>query len=194
MVLCTEQRRRHIDTTAVILNTGFEIIFPTPEVLLLGVQVHQDLGFATNIFYGRGSVVSSLSTRIGALKRVSKVASYKTRLSVYSSLVISRILYVLPLYGGAPNYMITALQHKMNEAMRIVTKRKWDVCGCRLISTTELLNQCGFLSVKQMIYFHSVAAVHKLLVHGAPLYLHQVVTKTLASGVHHRYPTTNADT
>ena len=194
MVLCTEQRRRHIDTTAVSLNTGSEVIFPTPEEFLLGVQVHQDLGFATIIFNGRSSVVSSLSTRIGALKRVSKVASFRTRLSVCSSLVISRILYVLPLYGGAPNYMITALQHKMNEAMRIMTKRKWDIRGRRVISTAELLNQCGFLSVKQMIYFHSVVAVHKLLVHGEPLYLHKVATKALASGVHHRYPTRNANT
>ena len=82
MVLFTEQRRRHIDTTAVSLNTGSEVIFPTTEEFLLGVQVHQDLGFATNIFNGRSSVVSSLSTRIGALKRVSKVASFKTRLSI----------------------------------------------------------------------------------------------------------------
>ena len=40
-----------------------------------------------------------------------------------------------------------------------------------------------------MAYFYSVAAVHKLLVHRAPEYLHQVVTGALASGVRHRYPT-----
>ena len=81
----------------------------------------------------------------------------------------------------------------MNEAMRIVTKRKWDVRGRRLTSTAEVLNQCGLLDVKEIIYFHSVAAVDKMLVQGAPQYLHQVVTKALASGVHHRYPTENAD-
>ena len=194
MVLCTEQRRRHIDTEAVSLNTGTEVITPTQVEFLLGVQVHQDLGFNTNIFNGRSSIVSSLNVRIGALKRISRLSSFKTRLSVCSSLVVSKILYVLPLYGGAPDYMMTALQRKMTAALRIVTRRKWDVRGRRLTSTAELLNQCGLLSVRQMVFFHSVAAVHKLLVHRAPEYLHTVVTSALASGVQHRYPTRTAGT
>ena len=192
MVMCTEQRRRHIDTEAVILNTGAEVISPTPVEFLLGVQVHQDLRFGANLFSGRSSVISSLNIRIGALKRISKLSSFNTRLSVCSSLVISRILYVLPLYGGAPDYMLTALQRKMTAAIRIVTRRKWDVRGRRLTSTADLLSQCGLLSVKQMVFFHSVAAVHKLLVHSAPEYLHTVVSIALASGVQHRYPTRNA--
>ena len=153
---------RHIDTTAVILHTGSEVISPTPVEVLLGVQVDQDLVFGTNIFNGRSSVISSLKIRIGALKRVSKIASFKTRLSVYMSLVISKILYVLPLYGGAPEYMMTALQRKMTEALKIVIWRKWEVRGHCLTSTAELLSQCGLLSVKQMVFYHSAAAVHKL--------------------------------
>ena len=192
MLVCTEQKRRHLDTTAVMLNTGSEVISPSPAEVLLGVTVHQDLGFGTHLITGRASVISSLSTRIGALKHVSRIANFKTRLSVCSSLVLSKILYMLPLYGGAPEYMMAALQRKQAEAMRIVTRRKWSVCGRRLTSTAELLRQCGFLSVRQMAYFYSVAAVHKLLVHRAPEYLHQVVTGALASGVQHRYPTRTA--
>ena len=140
MVMCTEQQRRHIDTEAVILNTGAEVISPTPVEFLLGVQVHQDLGFGANLFSGRSSVISSLNMRIGALKRISKLSSFNTRLSVCSSLVISRILYVLPPYGGAPDYMLTALQRKITAAIRIVTRRKWDVRGRCPTSTADLLS------------------------------------------------------
>ena len=101
---------------------------------------------------------------------------------------------MLPLYGGAPDYMLAAVQSKMTEAMRIVTRRKWAVPGQRLTSTRELLRQCNYLSVRQMVYFHSVAQVHKLLVHHAPVYLHQVVSEALDSGVSHRYPTRAAGT
>ena len=87
---------------------------------------------------------------------------------------------------------MTALQQKMTAALRIVTKKKWDVRGRRLISTAELLNQCGLLSVRQMVFYHSVSAVHKLLMHGAPEYLYKVVTNALAAGVRHRYPTSTA--
>ena len=102
MVMCTEQRRRHIDTTAVNLNTGSEVIFPTPVEFFLGVQVDQNLGFGPNLFNGKSSVW------IGALRRISKIASFKTRLCVCSSLVILKILYVLQLYGSVPEYMMTA--------------------------------------------------------------------------------------
>ena len=132
-------------------NTGSEIIPATELEKLLGYEVHQNLGFGTFLMTGNNSVLSSLSKRIGALKSIAKVSNFKTRLSVCSSLVMSRILYMLPLFGGAPNYMLDALQKKQNEAMRLVTKRKWDDRG-QLTSTRELLKQCNFLSVRQMVY------------------------------------------
>ena len=70
---------------------------------------------------------------------------------------------MLPLFGGAPEYMLQAIQKKQNEAMRLVVKRKWSERGTKLMSTKELLKQCNYLSVKQMVYYHSVAMVHKTL-------------------------------
>ena len=99
---------------------------------------------------------------------------------------------MLPLYCGCPDYMLTALQLKQNEAMRLVTRKKWEVPGLQLTSTKELLRQCGYLSVRQMAYFYSVATVHKTLVHQEPEYLHQILTGALSSGANHRYPTTQA--
>ena len=194
IVVTTKQKRRHIDTAAVTLDTGSEVIAPSQVELLLGVPVQQDLGFGTMLLTGRNSVVNSLSTRIKALKKVSKVANFKTRLHVCSALVISKILYMIPLYGGAPHYMLAAVQRSMTEAMRIVTRRRWEVVGRRLTPTAELLRQCGYLSVRQMVFFHSVVEVHKVVVHQAPVHLHQVVQGALTSGVQHRYPTSAAGT
>ena len=58
--------------------------------------------------------------------------------------------------------------------------------------TKELLKQCNYLSVRQMVYFYSVAAVHKTLVNETPEYLCNVLCKALESGVKHRYPTRTA--
>ena len=188
MVICTKQRRRNIDTMAVTLDTGSEVITPSPAEQLLGVTVHQDLSFAPLLLTGKDSILSSLTLRISALKKVGSISSFNTRLSVCSSLVVSKILYMLPLYAGAPEYMLTGLQL----AMRVVTRRRWEVVGRRLTSTATLLRYCGYLSVRQMAYYHSVASVHKVLLHEAPVYLHQVLSTSLASGVHHRYPTSAA--
>ena len=193
MVMCTAQKRRHIDTAAVRLETGVETITPSPVERLLGMVVHQDLGFGMHLVVGKDSLMSSLSKRITALKKIGKVASFKTRLSVCTSLIVSKILYMLPVYGGAPAYMITALQGKLSEAMRVVTRRRWEVPGRRLTSTAELLSHCGYLSVRQMTYYFSVAAAHKVLVHQAPVHLHQVLSRALASGhQQHQYETRTA--
>ena len=90
--------------------------------------------------------------------------------------------------------MLEAIQKKQCEAMRLVTRRKWEVLGRKMTSTKELLRQCNYLSVKQMIYFYSLATVHKALVHKTPEYIHQVLCKALSSGVKHRYPTRTAST
>ena len=90
--------------------------------------------------------------------------------------------------------MLEALQKKQCEAMRIVTRRKWEVLGRRMTSTKELLRQCNYLSVRQMIYFYSVATVHKTMENKTPEYLHGVLCKALSSGVQHRYPTSKAGT
>ena len=65
MVICTDQKRRHINTQQVILNTGSELIYPTPLETLLGVTVYQGLGFGPYILTGKNSIISSLGTRIG---------------------------------------------------------------------------------------------------------------------------------
>ena len=194
IVITTQQKRRHIDTAAVTLDTGSEVITPSTVVQLLGVPVQQDLGFGTLLLSGKHSVINSLVRRINALKKVSKVATFKTRLCVCSSIVMSKILYMLPLYGGAPDYMLAAVQKKMTEAMRVVTRRRWEVVGRRLTSTAELLRQCGYLSVRQMVFYHSLVEVHKVVVQQAPAHLHQVVQCALTSGVHHQYPTSAAGT
>ena len=96
LVLCPEQKRRYIDTQAVKLTTATEVISPTSTEKLLGYTVHQNLGFGEYLLHRKNSVLSSITKRVGALKKISRIASFKTRLSVCTSLVMSRILYMLP--------------------------------------------------------------------------------------------------
>jgi hypothetical protein len=89
---------------------------------------------------------------------------------------MSTILYILPLYAGCPEYLLTAIQTKQNEAMRQVTGRRWVVPGKQFVSTAELLKQCGWLSVHQLCFYATVLNVQKTLVHKTPEYLHDKLT------------------
>ena len=194
IIMCTQKKRQHVNTAMVTLETGTETITPSSMERLLGLQVHQDLGFGQHLVEGRNSLLCNLTRRINALKSISKVANFKTRLNVCSALIVSSIIYMLPVYGGAPDYMLAALQKKLNEAMRVVTRRRWEVLGRRLTTTADLLRQCGYMSIRQMAYYHSVALAHKVLLHEAPVHLHQILRRALTSGVQHEHDTRTAGT
>ena len=46
------------------------------------------------------------------------------------------------------------------------------------LPTAELLNQCGWLSVKQLVFYHSVVLVFKTLKFKEPIYIFQKLSTT----------------
>ena len=90
---------------------------------------------------------------------------------------MSVLAYLIPLWGGCEEYLIRALQLLQNRAARQVTRLNW------FTPTRRLLNQCGWLSIQQMIFYHSALAIFKTSRSKTPLYLSQkLVTE-------HPYPT-----
>ena len=58
-----------------------------------------------------------------------------------------------------------SLQICQNKVARMVTKLPW------ITPTSVLLNQCGWLSVNQLIFYHSVLLVYKVKLKESPKYL-----------------------
>ena len=83
---------------------------------------------------------------------------------------MSKLLYLIPLWGGSAKYLIRVLQVLQNKAARAVTKLDW------FTPTAELLKQCGWLSVSQLSVYHSVVQVFKVLQARSPKYLHSMFT------------------
>ena len=66
--------------------------------------------------------------------------------------------------------MVRALQIIQNKAARSVTKLSY------LTPAKVLLKTCGWLSVRQLMAYHSLVLLHKTLVHQSPKYLYDKVT------------------
>ena len=103
-----------------------------------------------NLLHSDESVLRALNKRICALKILGKVASFRTRKMVADGIFMSKMIYLITLWGGSAKYMIVTLQKAQNRAARVVTKLDW------YTPTAELLNQCGWLSVHQLVVYHSV--------------------------------------
>ena len=176
MVLTTSQKRKKRGPDlgvagGVVISTPSTTVSSTSAERLLGGWIHQDLKWAEHIQDNDESLIRSLTTRLSALKIVGKVASFKTRKMIANGIFISKLSYLISLWGGCEGYLLQSLQIVQNKAARAVTKLDWNT------STQVLLSQCGWLSVRQLAMYHTVVLVYKVLQNRAPRYLHGMFSR-----------------
>ena len=182
IVLATNQTRRIIDPEELVeIRTPTEIIKPSKCEKLLGGWIHQDLKWDEHIRDNEESLMRTLNSRLGALKMVAKVASFKNRKLIAEGIFMSKLTYLISLWGGCAKYLMKSLQVIQNRAARTVTRLGWDT------PTRELLRQCGWLSVHQLSVYHSVLLVYKVVQTKSPQYLSSMFDTP------YQYPTRQAD-
>ena len=133
------------------------MIEPIKSEKLLGIHIQDDLKWTEYIQNNDKSLIKQLTSRLNALKMISGVANFKTRLMVANGIFCSKLIFQISLWGGTEEYLLNSLQVVQNKAARFVTRRG------RYTHVVDLLNQCGWLSVRQLVFFHSVALIHKTL-------------------------------
>ena len=170
LVMSTRQKRWHRDTTTIHINTPTAIIGPSSVERLLGAQVHHDMKWKEHILDNDDSLIKSLNMRAGALKKISHTASFKTRKMVANGIYMSKLIYLMPLWVGCEDYLVNALQVNLNKVARLVTKL--DI----FTPTTVLMQQCGWMPVKQLMVYHSLVLLYKILKQQSPSFLYQKVT------------------
>ena len=84
---------------------------------------------------------------------------------------MSNMVYLITLWGGAQQYLLKALLVQQLTAARTV-------CGfhCYGWSKKKLLDRVGWLSVRQLIFFHTVLQAHKTISTGVPRPLHASIS------------------
>ena len=116
------------------------------------------------------SLMKSLNKKAGALKKISRTASFKTRKMVANGIYMSKLIYLMPVWMGCEDYLVNALQVNLNKVARLVTKL--DI----FTPTRVLMQQCGWMPVKQLMAYHSLVLLHKTLQQKSPSYLYKKVT------------------
>ena len=150
---------------SVELRAGQFTILPSPTEKLLGCSINQNLKWQTHIQTGESSLIKQLTSRLNALQKVSIHATFKTRLSAANGVFMPVLAYLLPLWGGCEAYLVKALQVLQSRAARQVTKLSW------FTPSRKLLRQCNWLSIRQLIFYHSALTVFRTTRTKTPLYL-----------------------
>ena len=150
------------------IQAGPHTIQPTDTERLLGAHLHESMKWNSHIRDHNSSIMKQLCTRINGLKKIAKTATFNTRLMIANGAVMSKLVYLICVWGGAQEYLLDLLQVQQLTAARIV-------CGfcSRFWSRKKLLSRVGWLSIRQLIYFHSVLQVQKTIISGRPASLYK---------------------
>ena len=175
LLVMTSARKHQIhDNFGISLDTGREIIEPQYEEKILGANISNDLSWKNHIRDTKTSLMKTLTSRINALSKVCQYSSFLTRKTVANGMFMSYLSYLIPLYGGSPEYLITALQTLQNRAARLVTKSDWGT------SSSAMMSQIGWLNVRQLIVFHSIMILFKTRRDKKPVYLYNQISQKFA--------------
>ena len=122
-----------------------------------------------HILDSKDSLLKCMIKRVGAMGKVRKSASFKTRKMIANGIFLSKLIYLMPVWITAEDYLINALQVCQNKVARIVAKVD------RLTPTAVVLKQCGWLPVRHLMMFHSLVLLHKTIHNQTPAYLYSKV-------------------
>ena len=174
MLLGSDSARKHkLHANSFSLDTGQEIIKTTDCENLLGGYISQNLKWTNHILLNEKSLVKQLGTRLNALRKISKFADFKTRKMLADGLFMSKLVYLIPLWGGCEKFLNKALQIIQNKAARSVTK-------LGIFTPVQLLlKQCGWLSVHQLVFFHTLVLLFKTNQQKTPQYLFDMTSSDL---------------
>ena len=116
-------------------------------------------------------MLSQLTGRIYGLQKIAGTATFNTRLMVANGVVMSKLVYLITVWGGAQKYLLNSLQVQQLRAAR-------SLCGFNSFywSKKKLLDKVHWLSVRQLIFFHTVLQAVKTIKTGTPRMLNESIS------------------
>ena len=160
MAMGTEKRMSKLPRNLEVTMNGILLKQSNCETLL-GCQVQHNLKWQSQV----SSLAAKLVKRLNALSHIQYIYPYQIRRSIADGIFNSVLVYCLPLFGGMGVVMIRELQILQNKAARLV---------CRLPLQTSrkvLFRKLKWLTVNQLIWYHTLLSVFKIKISKEPEYL-----------------------
>ena len=128
----------------------------------LGLNLHQDLSWRSHLELGSKPLLPTLRRRLGALQHLGKSIPRRGRLALATGLLLSKIIYMIPVWGGTHLVHINKVQKILNKAARFVNNGGWRWNSIRLMES------CKWMTAKELVTYHSLITVWKLVNHQVP--------------------------
>ena len=124
---------------------------------ILGGNIRNDLTWTSHLSTGKRALLPAVRKQLGALHSLRQSLSMKAKLQLANSFILSRLNYIISLWGNTTTNQIRKAQVCLNASARFVlTARK-------STRQSELMSRCNWLNVRELTEFHSLLQLWKLL-------------------------------
>ena len=142
-----------------------KIILAKDHCRLLGANINRDATWSHHLETGEKPILKALQSTLGVLTHISKHMTVSCRLLLANGLFLSKLLYLLPMWGGLTNRDAKKLQILINKCARMV------LGVGRKTRTRALMTGCGWMYFCELVDYHSMVQMFKLVNIGLPVNL-----------------------
>ena len=168
MVVGTGARLRAQDQGLDVVMDGIRLQESEDKAeLLLGCYIEPNLKWHKQV----NSVLIRLQQRLNALEKLKNILPFNRKKIIVEGLFTSVLTYCLPVFGGCDKTEVEALQVMQNKAARLVTNS-----GIRT-SRKEIFRQTGWMTVKQLIFYHTSLCTFRIRSSHEPEYLAEIMNR-----------------
>ena len=156
------QRRTVTDGHAPTLETTDDngedkIVEASTEALLLGGTFHQTTSWKAHVDSGEEAILPKLRKKLGMLRYIGKNMKMKGKMMLANGYILSRVIYLLPLWGGTDKKYRQKIQVVLNDTAR------W-VCGHgKRTRKIKLMRLCRWLDLEELTELHSILTLWKII-------------------------------
>ena len=104
LVMASKKKHQQNENFEITLDTGNEVIAQVDHEKMLGCHISSDFSWNEHVRDNEQSMQRMLTSRINALRKISYRIPFKTRKMVANSIVISRMIYIIQIWGGMTIY------------------------------------------------------------------------------------------
>ena len=129
---------------------------------ILGANIERNMSWQSHLETGPKSLLPAVRRQLGHLSHIGKLIPVKSRLALATGLIVGRLNYLLPLWGGAAESHLTKAQIVLNAAAR------WATGLSKRTRISDLMDATGWLSVREQARAATAIQTWKLLHYGTP--------------------------
>jgi hypothetical protein len=78
------------------------MVDPICKTKLQGGTIRNNMFWKSHLYSAKDSVLKCMNRKIGALMQVTRKLEMKSRIALANGIIISRQVYLIPVWGGAP--------------------------------------------------------------------------------------------